>query len=498
MFCEPTFKFNFMKIKLITVLLAGFCQIAYSQTSFFETYKRSSHERAYSSLQMADGNFMIAGEMRETGYFGIDMGYLAKLSPTGEIVKEVLVNPKNTSRLCLLVPFQYENAMYLCIGSSDSVVGANSFGCNVFYGIDEDLNITQQKAFSFKTNYMAYPWQYVIQNDSILYLMTDFVIRNRNNTTNRMIDVVKYKLPFDSLTSYIDTNYSITQDLFFNNVKKQINIYTFPFNKIQQLDENLNFISSKTYSEKFPTVLTITSLGDTNYLLSGAAKNDSSPNLLLGCVRYDSNDFSVDSLFYTPSADTNFYGGAHKNTVINGDAIFITGFYNVNAIPFPYNDNPSWVTITKLDMELNVISTHFYGGDAQYCPYSIIATSDGGCFVTGYSYDYINNLPNGNGELDIFALKTNSEGLVTGNTEDPIAHNAIIYPNPGADFINIEAGLQIKGAMFTLYDMNGRILQQQPIKNTHQRVNASNLPSGIYPWQIVFKHKVIETGKWIK
>jgi hypothetical protein len=147
-----------------------------------------------------------------------------------------------------------------------------------------------------------------------------------------------------------------------------------------------------------------------------------------------------------------------------------------------------------------MISTHFYGGDAQYCPYSIIPTSDGGCFVTGYSYDYINNLSNNNFELDIFALKTDADGVITEIPEQPQAkaHDAIVYPNPGVEYLNIQSGSQISGSNFYLFDIQGKPMLDEKINNTHLKINTANLAPGTYPWQIVFKNKVIENGKWVK
>ena len=151
-------------------------------------------------------------------------------------------------------------------------------------------------------------------------------------------------------------------------------------------------------------------------------------------------------------------------------------------------------------MELEIISTHFYGGDAVYCPCEIIATSDGGSIVTGFSYDYINNLPLYEYELDIFALKVNSEGLITDLPDDSPykAHDAIVYPNPGSEEVIVHSGPQIEGAVFTLFDMQGKVVLSQTIHSTEQHFDTKNLSSGTYPWRITFKNKVIENGKWIK
>ena len=298
-----------------------------AQTSFFRNFKQTSHERAFSAVQMQDGNFIIAGEKSESGYYGSKEGYIAKLSINGEIVKGVKINPNSSARMCIILPYTTTNEEFLCIGSSDSAVGAESFGRRIFYTLDSELNIINQKYYSFKHNYSLYPWQYTIKNDSILYLMTDFSNTTPSSGKPRLIDVVKYKMPFDSLVSYADTNYSVTQDLYFDNTTNELSLYIFPSHRKLQLDENLNYISSGNYSGKFATNICITPFNDTNYLISGATHNESSSNLQMGCIRYNNYNISVDSLFYTPNADTNFYTGGRESTTIIGNHIFIAGFY---------------------------------------------------------------------------------------------------------------------------------------------------------------------------
>jgi len=99
-----------------------------------------------------------------------------------------------------------------------------------------------------------------------------------------------------------------------------------------------------------------------------------------------------------------------------------------------------------------------------------------------------------------FALKVDSAGLITELPEHPEAraHDAIIFPNPGREILNIQSGPQISGAVFTLYDMQGRLVLHENINTIQLRLQTSNLPAGVYAWQIVFKNKVIESGKWVK
>jgi hypothetical protein len=114
---------------------------------------------------------MIAGEMRESGYYGNKEGYIATISETGDIVNEKRINPNNNTRLCILMPYNYGNAEYICIGSTDSIADTNTFSRIVFYGLDVEMNITWQKYYLFQKNYLISTWQNYVSKDSILYLM---------------------------------------------------------------------------------------------------------------------------------------------------------------------------------------------------------------------------------------------------------------------------------------------------------------------------------------
>jgi hypothetical protein len=489
-----------MKKLNIVLIFIIFGQFSMAQSFFFKSFKNPSYENSFSALELSGGNFVLAGEMRTSGYYGINEGYLLKMSPSGEIIKEVLLNINNSSRCSLILPYQYEGADLLCIGSSDSVAGNDTYSRIEFLGLDSDLNIIYQKPFAYQKNYIVTPWQFFLRGDSILYLMCNNSKINNEPGLDMYYSVIKYHLPFERISNYEQSNFSIGLDLYFNELKKQLNAYYGISNSIAILDEDLNYISNWENNNYFPSYVDLTGIDDSNYLLVGGTSNHINTNLLIGCIRYNSNDVSTDSLFYTPSTDTNFYSGARQSTAISGNSIFFCGIYNVHAWPFPYNYNPSWISVTKTDMNLNIISSHFYGGDAQYCPYSIIPTADGGCFINGYSYDYLNNLPIGEYELDIFALKVNSDGLLTGLPEHPEvkAHDAILYPNPGSEYAIIQSGPQITGAQFTLFNMQGLPVITEKIQNTQIRINTTDLPKGFFTWQIEYQNKLIESGKWVK
>lgn len=77
-------------------------------------------------------------------------------------------------------------------------------------------------------------------------------------------------------------------------------------------------------------------------------------------------------------------------------------------------------------------------------------------------------------------------------------YSVVLFPSPGHDFLNLHSNPQINGAQFTLYTMQGQSVLTEVINSTQLRIHTTQLTAGTYPWQIVFKNKVIESGKWVK
>ncbi|HNX90153.1 MAG TPA: T9SS type A sorting domain-containing protein, partial [Paludibacteraceae bacterium] len=73
-----------------------------------------------------------------------------------------------------------------------------------------------------------------------------------------------------------------------------------------------------------------------------------------------------------------------------------------------------------------------------------------------------------------------------------------VYPNPGSDYLIVQSGPQVSGAVFRMYNMQGRQVMEERLTSTLLRLNAGSLAAGPHPWQIIFNNNVIENGKWIK
>jgi hypothetical protein len=102
--------------------------------------------------------------------------------------------------------------------------------------------------------------------------------------------------------------------------------------------------------------------------------------------------------------------------------------------------------------------------------------------------------------LDVVILKVDSLGLFTNLPKNAFVRvqDAIVYPNPGHDYLVIQSGPQIAGAGFRLYDAAGCAVLESTLNSTNEQITTSMLPPGVYPWQIIHKGKLIEQGKWVK
>ncbi|MDD4374401.1 MAG: T9SS type A sorting domain-containing protein [Bacteroidales bacterium] len=179
------------------------------------------------------------------------------------------------------------------------------------------------------------------------------------------------------------------------------------------------------------------------------------------------------------------------------DSIFIGATRNLSVQNPYFAQQASWLIILQTDSLLNVRWERFYGGDAYYVMGKIISTQDGGCLIGGWKYDYHNTTTE---QTDIIVLKLNSEGLLVGDHELPETrmHEAIVFPNPGKDALQIRLAVQHPTALLELYDANGRLVLSQQLYQKESRIAVDHLPKGTYIYRLSADTGLRESGKWIK
>ena len=158
-----------------------------------------------------------------------------------------------------------------------------------------------------------------------------------------------------------------------------------------------------------------------------------------------------------------------------------------------YQEN--WNMITRLDKDLNIIWTKFYGGDALYELYTLTATKDSGVIITGTKF--IKNSNN----YDAFIIKLDSEGNTSLNTgienPDNFVKDVILYPNPTTGIIKVHKGEQIKNAQIQIFDTKGNLITQKPLHKNITTIDLTNCQSGIYFYTIITNSQIVDKGKII-
>lgn len=89
--------------------------------------------------------------------------------------------------------------------------------------------------------------------------------------------------------------------------------------------------------------------------------------------------------------------------------------------------------------------------------------------------------------------------IVSVTTSDP-ATEAAVYPNPFSGQLNITLDAALYPALFSLYDLSGRLVLRKKLSSEKQEITGLKLPAGAYLWEIqtddgrMLRGKVIGTG----
>ncbi len=486
-----------MKPTIFFILGIIACQGSIAQSTFLKWYPSDTHEYIYSGIEAEDGSFLISGETGQD-FYACKNGYLLKIDSIGNLLKQV-ITPQNDTCFSNGIIFKIPGETGIVNVTSISMITVNDTNLHANYlnKYSEDFEWISTKKIGAPYNFYPFPQAISTPDNNTIFILSTIL----NHYFFPMgFNITKYSPQFDSISSfqinrYGNQSFGLIWDSTHATLKAFSDVkgdYLF----VTCFNENLQFINENNlpYYISAPCA---TNFQDTIYLLTGVVDDIAEVEAHIKLKKYDIEDKLIDSVQYYNHPDTLLYSGAVKNTAIVGDKIFVVGVYNVDPGQFPWQSTPTWIQVTRIDTGLQIIDHHFYGGDAYYMPYHIIKTTEGGALIIGNRYDYTTPWEQ---KYHVFALKVNSDGLITELPEQPQAkaHDAIIYPNPGSDFLNIQSGPQITGAEFYLFDMHGRPVLERKINNTQLNVNTTELAPGTYPWQIVFKNKIIESGKWVK
>jgi len=479
-------------MKQIIIILGLILSINYAQcqTDFQLWLNNTNNEYSRDLVELADGGFVIS-IASQTDFDSSLYTKIQRYSASGSLIKEInIVNPEWDCRI--------EN---LVLSGDSLIVGIGEWkhhnqNSEIWYlGMDTQLNIVFNKKYEVNNVWFEQTRSFVSSEGNIVTCAT---IAPYMNPSQSSVYLIETTLNGDTLRSkYLYSGHTFfVHDIFqFNGLYSILAfINGSSLSQIVRVDTNFNIASLDSIPHDFNNCISGKISDDNRYYLAGNVPVGL-PSRDIGVMLLDENNQPLRFANVGKPADTIDFGGAQQSMdFINSNTIFIGGISNVDVnIPY-YSPIKSWYSLYCFDSLLNLKWTKFYGGDAYYFLFHVVATSDGGAILSGTRYD--SNTPDN--KLDIYILKVDENGLITSTSDMPplTVSEAIVYPNPGSTQLTIETAL--KGLQFELYSTNGQTVVSQPVNNGTTTVNTSALPAGMYFYRFMNKDKMVESGKWVK
>ena len=230
------------------------------------------------------------------------------------------------------------------------------------------------------------------------------------------------------------------------------------------------------------------------FFLTGEKYNVSTGYNNIGVQILDTEYTVAHVQFLGRNDTTDYFPGLRKNLdFVDLNTIYIGG--TSNFVPWPFAEIDCWYYLTRVDTTLNIQWEKFYGGDANYTLYGILATRDEGCLMFGTLYDNNPQIL----KHDIYVVKVNKDGVLVSIDGNPsqIVNEAILFPNPGREYCIVMLGAQHSSATLRMYNMLGEVVLCREIRQRQTKIDLPDLAKGIYPYSFEHGGRIIGSGKWV-
>nr|NQU90326.1 T9SS type A sorting domain-containing protein [Bacteroidota bacterium] len=486
-------------MKYIFIISFAFLSLQlFAQNSFEKIFRDSSDQYVTSIIETEEYYILTTS----SGTYSVDnyKTRLFKINKPGKVVLTKTLKPE-VGEFITFGLIEKENNIFTGFGHqkypNDSVVFFT------IYETDDNFELLSEK--TYRTNFQSLSYLNILKSDELYTIVG--AGRNMNSYYMRLF---AYKLDnsYDTLISQIYPEEGMTKTPFciipghgeynYKIFVRGFHQHTNTPGQILQLNSQLEINDIKGIPDGLALFNDAIIVNEDQYLLTGERhiSNSHPQDEQLGVMLMNSND-SVVELKLLGAVDTIDYPGIYTNLdFIDINNIYFAGTKNF-SIGGIFAPTPSWFFLNKLDSNLEIQWQKFYGGDAYYMLWNMIATQDGGCLMAGTRYDHLTQV----NERDIYLVKVDENGLITGTGEELSqvqVYDAIVYPNPGSSYMKVQSGPQIEGAVFDLYDMAGKAVAREILYNRIAEINTSALPVGTYTYRIGLNNRLVGSGKWVK
>ncbi len=492
--------------KLILSFLALICScISIAQTSFYKTID-TDNSLIFATVTEAEGGGFLLAVKEEILEKGRNTGVIYKIDRNGNFLNNLYFSDTNNSSVRTIS--KNIGSGYLIGGSIDSIKNDRIHRSLFIKTIDEDLNIITSSIFPAQSD-KDYFRKIKPLTDSVVYIIVNgkFGPYTSIHKYNRYTGFDKKYTMSANMLSASDILYNNSLDRFF--VFYHGNLETKDQEsaiKILELDTDMNYIGCEAATPSYMKFeCYVSPFTDTSYVLCSRGTTKSDPNIPFKDFRsiyFYEKDYNNDTIKGTQiypkvnPEDTVLYSFMLNSVAVNENKIAVGGIYNIDITPLWYNMNkPTRVQLSIFDRELNLEKQIYYGDDqTTLFGNDIQPTMDGGFILCGLCR------PMGERKFNLFLLKVNSEGLITGMDEPQgiSASEAVVYPNPGGQRFKVKLAMQHQNALLEMFSMNGKLVLREEINQQQTEINTQTLPQGCYTYRITAEGRKIAVGKWVK
>ena len=468
----------------------------------FEIYIGSQQQEYAFNFVLDDDNNYVGIVLKRPSDTAMQKSYLYKISETGDTVSKLFSKPDTVLILRDIIIAAKSPVEYLVTGTGYQKDSSSVFWFSYFARLDANLNIIWEKIYQLHHvhDYSSIPFY-----PNLLKLNEGGFLHACYLEPRLKMFLFKLSDEGDSLAYrlYEGDSSGMVQDLTYNYDSTAYWLHTHfahydpigPELQCITVDFNLQQTEVKYYPRWLGDHLAAKFHPDRNLIVGsryrGVTYDPTAYIHYIMAYKLDTGFNVLDSCYITDPVPTTRTGSRALdfNTPNN---IYMCGEDGAALSTYPISYNH--IAIARMDQDLNLIFEKYIGGDANYASASVVASPDGGVLLTCTRYDYLTQY----NERDVYVLKLDSSDFTVGNVECPTSNisDAIVYPNPGKDVINIRTSL--RNTYFELYDIHGHLVIRKPINNLITPINSQHIDPGFYTWKIIDRKQVCETGKWIK
>jgi hypothetical protein len=479
---------------------------AFPQQTFFTQIEDDKYHKPWDILIKADGNMLFCSI-----YWSTDESWssIFEVNNFGEIVNEWTFTINEEEYLQCTRMLEVDDNIFLFGEGQKTTSGSNEEYVSM-HKFDLQLNEIENFRYKFTGVYHTriLPNRVIFNGTSIHVMgsIMDFSTLMIPFYLNIDIDGVKLQSAYYNSTP--DRELGLEDFCFLHGsgnlftICHDVQMTQNAFGHVIEFNPSMSIISQFQFG--------VTTNGFSIFSYKGISTNDSLIYLAYNFIDGVNNNFNSivekcdlngnvlnEFVFESPSDSASWI--AHLNamdTLQDGNLILCTT-KNLDANTAVQHE-PTKIMLFKLSPNLDLIwQKYLFGDEGMYEAYSIKAHPDGGIVVLG---TYSPTPPTSFDIKEVFLMKTDKEGLLTGigeNQQQIKTTEAILYPNPASEIINIEFSQVYQTATIQLLDIGGKMVLEKQLNSNYQNLNISALPAGTYVYGIFNKDGLDERGKLV-